>query len=187
MAATELRNVLALLATAELPELGPGPRAGVESETALNGKLQDILSKSKLPPLNQELIRALVLLWHDHLDAAHVISQEIETSDGSLVHGIVHRREPDYSNAKYWFRRVGKHPAFAKIAERVAARLEESKSAGRSAPFTRNGEWDACAFVDACETASARGESHPEYETARQVQRIETETLVESFCSNLLR
>src|SRR5256885_1675442 len=90
------REILALIETPGLADLGPGPRAGVQPETILEQKLQSIFGKAKMPRQNQELTRALVLLWHDHHETAHAIAQEIETSDGSFVHGILHRREPDY-------------------------------------------------------------------------------------------
>jgi len=48
-----------------------------------------------------------VWLMHDFLDESHTISQGIATSSGSFWHGIMHRREGDFSNAKYWFRKVG--------------------------------------------------------------------------------
>ncbi|GHC00722.1 hypothetical protein [Cerasicoccus arenae] len=50
-----------------------------------------------------------VLLRLDFLEDSHVISQQVETPTGSFWHGIMHRREPDYGNAKYWFRHVGTH------------------------------------------------------------------------------
>lgn len=52
-------------------------------------------------------------LWlrFDFLDEAHAISQEIDTPTGSFWHAIMHRREGDFANSKYWWRRVGKHPA----------------------------------------------------------------------------
>src|SRR5437879_6116878 len=112
----ELRN---LLTTSEPPDLGPGPRPGVESEAVLKKRLSQALKSSELPSQNQELIRALVLLWHDHFEPAHKIAQDIENPDGSFVHAILHRREPDYGNSKYWFRRVGNHPVFPEIANRV--------------------------------------------------------------------
>ena len=45
-------------------------------------------------------------LWHDALEESHAIAQAIITSSGSLWHAILHRREGDYSNAKYWYERA---------------------------------------------------------------------------------
>jgi hypothetical protein len=56
-----------------------------------------------------------VWLLHDFLDESHTISQNIATPSGSYWHGIMHRREGDFSNAKYWFDRVGDHPVFASL------------------------------------------------------------------------
>src|SRR5260221_560356 len=112
------------LTGAGLPELGPGPRAGVRTEADLNRELLAVAEFAGLSGEQREMARALVLLWHDHLEAAHVIAQGIESADGAFVHGIVHRREPDYGNAKYWFRRVGEHPVFQEIAKRVGALLD---------------------------------------------------------------
>lgn len=36
-------------------------------------------------------------------DAAHEIVQSIDSPIGSYLHGILHRAEGDYSNARYWF------------------------------------------------------------------------------------
>ncbi len=171
------------LATPAPPALGPEPRAGVLSESELNAKLTPLLRETKLASGRQELVRSLLLLWHDQLDASHTISQGIENADGSFVHALMHRREPDYWNAKYWWRRVGAHPAFPEIARRVnelltgSRRREEADLAKQLLP---GGNWDACAFVDACEAAVGAAEREA---LLREVQRIETEVLLESFLS----
>jgi hypothetical protein len=36
-------------------------------------------------------------------DAAHEIVQGIDSPVASYLHGILHRAEGDYSNARYWF------------------------------------------------------------------------------------
>ena len=99
-----------------------------------------------------------LLLWNDALDASHTISQGLESGTGSYWHGIMHRREPDYSNAKYWFRRVGVHPTYPALRERVLALLQsdstESDSLADYAKTIREtGDWDAFRFVDWCQAA----------------------------------
>jgi len=137
-----------LLDTPEPPELGPGPRKVVLSEKALNEQLKTLGAS--------ELLRAAVLVWHDHLDAAHKIVQDIETPDGSYIHAIIHRREPDYSNSKYWFHRVGEHPCFAELS----AQLHE--------------RYDPFAFVDRCERRDSKSEPR-----LREIQALELQLLAE--------
>src|SRR5437870_1752981 len=153
MSGIALQEIGRLLDTAELPALGPGPRAGVQPEAAVNRAVEALVGGTELPEEKQELIRALVLLWHDHLEAAHRIAQEIENADGAFVHGIMHRREPDYGNAAYWFRRVGKHAAFGEIAKRAAAGLQ-SKDKALLDELTPATEWDPFAFIHSCEKAN---------------------------------
>ena len=161
--------------------LGPSPRAGVQTQTALEQTLAEIFRSSRISSQNQQLIRAVILLWHDHLEASHVLSQEIETADGAFVHGIMHRREPDCGNAKYWFRRVGKHEAFVEIAPRVRELLDAKNERTLIKRLIPNGEWDAFAFVDLCEEAAKR--KLTDAPVLREVQRVETETLLERFYS----
>jgi hypothetical protein len=64
-----------------------------------------------------EGIRSALFLYHDFLEDSHTISQSLGSSTGSLLHGIMHRREGDYGNAKYWFGRVGHHAVYDQLSE----------------------------------------------------------------------
>lgn len=94
-----------------------------------------------------------VWLLHDFLDESHTISQEVLTNTGSYWHAIMHRREPDYSNAKYWFRRVGDHAVYQPLAN-AARELAGAASDDRSREMFSSGEWDPFRFVDLCEAAT---------------------------------
>jgi len=165
-----------LLETTELAPLGPGPRPGVLPRDELLAKLGALFSDAKIAGQRQQLITALILLWHDHLDASHSIAQEIENADGSFLHGIMHRREPDYGNAKYWFRRTGSHPAFPEIARRVKAL--PSPGLGQLDYDT----WDPYAFIDACQKfAGSQNKSATDF--LQQVQQFESVVVLEHFLS----
>jgi hypothetical protein len=180
MSDSALAQIQQLLATPEPAELGPGPRAGVQSELELKTKLDARFGETRFPLERQQLLRSLILLWHDHLDASHNISQGIENADGSFLHAIMHRREPDAWNSKYWWRRVGNHPAFPEIAKRVAellARSPRHEDADLAKRLVPGGKWDAPAFVDACDAAK----DQPVSQLFREIQRIEFEVLLERF------
>ena len=100
-------ELVELIVAAPLPRLGAGPIC-----PRLSRWLRDPVRSREL---TNKLKAGLWLLAGD-LDASHEFSQSIDDPDGSFWHGIMHRREGDFGNAKYWFRRVGDHPVLKELA-----------------------------------------------------------------------
>jgi hypothetical protein len=173
-----------LLATPTPPELGPAKRAGTFGLAELEAKLKPVMAgNNALPVEAQQCARALVLLWHDHLEVAHGIAQDIPSADGSFVHAIMHRREPDAWNSKYWWRRVGQHPCFAELTRRASGVCASAPDVG--ARLLAGGCWSPEAFVDLCSGALAKREAAPRVLLLRELQRVETETLLDSLCQGV--
>ena len=168
-----------LLSTPEPPQLGPGPRAGVQPLQSLQVAIDAAFANQPTPELERQAARGLVLLWHDHHDAAHEIVQHLETAEASYVHAILHRREPDYSNAKYWFRRVRQHPCYEPLAKAAEKILQSSGADTLASRLLPGGRWDVFAFVDACEEAQARQGDTKTVGVLRQVQGTEFALLLE--------
>jgi hypothetical protein len=135
--------VAALWREERLPALGPGEpnREAYEALVAL--RAEDVLPGLRDPEAGRACISGL-WLYHDFLDESHAISQDLHGWVGSYWHGIMHRREPDASNAKYWFRRVDANPVYATLSPQAAE-------------LGMKGGWDPFAFVDRCERERGRG------------------------------
>src|SRR5205823_3914501 len=140
------------LITDRLPELGPGSPDEAVRRQLVALSVETAFDARKVVDRSAALccISALWLL-HDFLDESHTISQDIHTIDGSYWHGIMHRREPDYGNAKYWFRRVPQHEVFGPLAAAARELAAKTKLDAPAEFLTSQSTWDAFCFVDLCE------------------------------------
>jgi len=149
-------TLLQVIQDAELPDLDGGPQQpAVVHQLLQAGSLAGIGVEDD--DRRNACLSGLWLLAGD-LDRSHAISQSLHTAEGSYWHGIMHRREGDFGNAKYWFRRVGSHP--------VEARLRDHDSGLYL---------DAATFVDAC--ADALHSDPADRELCRRVQWLEWQLL----------
>lgn len=163
-----------------LRPLDPSPLVPPRIRDAALDREIEALATARAPEAERAAQSALHL-WNDSLVRAHELAQEIGDATGSYLHGVMHRREPDYENAKYWFRRVGRHPLFPDV--RGAALLALSDR-----PDLRQGidvapEWDPFRMVDDCREAARK----PELEAVlRRIQAREIEILAEFCLSRLI-
>ena len=75
---------------------------------------------------------------NDDLESAHPLSQALEGDpQADYWHALIHRREGDYSNSRYWFGRVGPLPLLAEVygpdPAAPAAFVARCRAAGRGA------------------------------------------------------
>lgn len=171
-----------LLNTAESADLGPGPRIGRTAVSHLRTAM-GAWSLGESAGRQRDLLGALVLLWHDHLAAAHEIVQRFEDPDGSLLHAMQHRREPDYGNAKYWFRRAGRHASGRLIADRLDGIVPEAWPAGLNDRLLPGGAWDPLAFVDLCQKLALAPANDETRVFAIRIQRVEFLAVLDHLCA----
>ena len=119
-----------------------------------------------------EAAKAGLFLLLGCLDEAHTIAQAIATTTGSYWHGIMHRQEPDFSNAAYWFERVKQHEIFPELREAAGAVLPE---------FLDTAVWDPFRFIDACEEVYKRPNTARE-KALREIQHAEWQLLFDFCC-----
>ncbi len=145
--------VAALLLPERLAPLGPGTpnRARRDQLAALTPEVV-LAGKPVRDRGMADACLAALWLYHDFLDDSHSVSQGLHTTTGSYWHAIMHRREPDYGNSGYWFRRVGQHSVFAGLAGEAARLAGDAGQPGFIAA-----EWDPFRFNDACQRALDSG------------------------------
>jgi len=128
-----------------------------EVKTLLQGMTEATVSSNRRVrmPHDAEALKSALWLLFDFMEESHNISQNIATPSGSYWHGILHRREPDANNAKYWMARVGEHPIFPDMlndAKEIAAKIGPAGAAILK-QLEALKTWDASWFVDRCAAA----------------------------------
>jgi hypothetical protein len=121
-------------------------------------------------------------LWNGSLESSHVISQDLENSTGSYLHGILHRIEPDYSNAKYWFRMAGGHPDGERLQQDTLNLLRESASINETLfqSFANQTGWNPALFTDMAATFLQKRIAGKEGSLLERIQAMELHLLLEA-------
>ena len=138
-------ETVSMIQAADLPSLTSGP---IDKGLALVISKLEHGERGTLDPKKLPVTLAGLWLLAGDLHRSHDFSQEIEGPDGSYWHGIMHRREQDFGNAKYWFRRAGQHP----VMEQLQSALPTGGS--QESPYE-----DCFAFTDQCENAIHSGDA----------------------------
>ena len=173
------REMESLIRDERLSELGPGRPNEAAHAVLQNASIESLFEHATVCDRDMgACCLSAVWLYHDFLDESHTISQGIDTVESSYWHGIMHRREPDAGNSKYWFRRVGSHEAFDDVCETATA-LALSSTGNVADTLKSFSSWDPFGFIDLCE--SSRGQGDENETLCKRVQLAEWRILFD-FC-----
>jgi hypothetical protein len=93
-------------------------------------------------------IRSLLFYLAGGLEQAHRIVQELSTTDAAYIHGMIHRIDDDFDNARYWFGRASMEAGTAEMYRRAAA---------NSLTVASHPVWDPILVTDMVETSRTSG------------------------------
>jgi hypothetical protein len=88
------------------------------------------------------LVRAALFYACDAIAESHRIVQDAGGDEGAYWHGMIHRREGDFDNARYWFRRAGILPFFGEL---------HHQAGNVAAVVASQSNWDPYLFTGLCE------------------------------------
>jgi len=168
----------------KLLRLDPDAYSVLVPSGAGNATARDLLESTQPADLiTGQLVRAddaramLSGLWlyFDWLDRSHTISQALENPTGSFWHAIMHRREGDFSNSKYWYARCKDHPVLPALGAN-AQRLVNNMPADKSLLRLIMPAWNPAAFVDVVEQVH-ESPGDPRHAVAVALQKLEWQLL----------
>lgn len=131
------------------------------------------------------LLSAALHILNDDLERAHPICNAFERTvpDASFLHGIIHRREPDFKNARNWFGRAeglrGGEAIRAAVLAHLQRVLQKPEYGGaRDTAFgliqhlQKQDRWDPLYFLDLCEKGAWR-DNERERRLLEEIQETE--------------
>ncbi len=140
--------------------------SGVRS---VEGKqLSGLIADSELA--SDSLVIAMLWLRVGIIEPAHEIVQDGATPLASYLHGVVHRLEGDYWNAKYWFRQVHDKRLLQSISIAMVERIEMEGllAVAKSLKFVQGSQFSPAEFVTAHEQINDQAKATEEQKLAME-------------------
>jgi hypothetical protein len=171
------RAVLKLNRAAAYTDLVPQKHGSEDARLALAALTAEKVLSVPVPSSRDDAAAVLsgLWLWHDYLDESHTISQGIGSDTGSFWHAIMHRREGDFSNSKYWYARCERHPALPTLTRFAEDVTRQAPADKRIVKLTASG-WDPRAFVDLVQEVHNQP-NDPRHALAVTLQQVEWRVL----------
>ena len=130
-----------------------GRAAGITTGWARRSAARRLFGGAPLAsPEMAECVRSALFLYYSALDDSHRVSQEINTPTGSFLQCHA-QAGAGYSNAKYWFRRVGRHELFPTLRQESLRLPLQSPSLASA--IRDNPAWAPLWLIDQVERAVA--------------------------------
>ena len=95
-----------------------------------------------VPAAPAGLVRSGLFYFHNALDDSHKEAAKLDGDFAAYWHGMIHRREGDFENARYWMRRAGEQPVFPEM---------QGRATDASPHMSRQAKWDPFLFIHLCE------------------------------------
>jgi hypothetical protein len=151
----------------------------IEAREALSSisESEVFLPESRKSKDDARSVLAGLWLLHDWLEESHHLSQSLHSSTGSFWHAILHRREGDFSNSKYWYAKVGGHPVMDVIANQASPLIHQYPADKSLLRVIATG-WNPSAFVDFIQSVDS-DEKDARRPLAVSLQRLEWSALFE--------
>ncbi len=172
------RTILSLEPHAYRKLVPDGPGLTQARDILESTKPADLLDQSIRNPQEAQALLAGLWLWHDYLHESHAIAQKIDTPTGSFWHAIMHRREGDFANSKYWYARCADHPVLNTLAAHAGAVVHQLPADNGILKVVISG-WNPNGFVDLVADVYRKPDD-PRHEVAVRLQQLEWRILFEA-------
>jgi hypothetical protein len=150
-----------------------------------NVQPEQLLAAPARLPVAAHAMLAGLWLWHDGLGECHeIVQQSSEDSPGAALfafwHAIMHRREGDFSNSKYWYARIGEHPVLQALGIQAGSIVDGLPADNSVFRIVAHG-WKAAAWVDLVEAVHELP-ADPRHGVAVRLQQLEWKLLF-GYCA----
>lgn len=157
-----------------VPSLDAKPRGDRLEASFIDEELHRLWKSRALPVWSEKQVKCLLYLWHDYLEVSHQIAQDERSIEFNYFHAMIHRREGDFFNSRFWFRQLDdRHIVLIDLAKEVRRFLTERKELQLLKVLVKEDGWVPLEFLEEVMKASKMERTSSTVKLLTEIQAIE--------------